>query len=918
MLNSTRSRLLRSSWLYALALLLCVLAAAAWHGASASESETTPERITTVLEPGSNLIGWISDGDSTRGLFRSIPQLQAVWTYDSRARVWRRAVRPGAAAQDVGAIPIPPGHGLTDPSADTETIDLTWLRAGAGLILQVSGNRPLSKWRHATPARGMVTLHTGANLSAWLGLDRTRLDEAVHSIGTSLQRVSIWSTEAQEFQTYRADELDQAEDLPYVNRGDAIWVTVDRLVNWLQPTGVMPQIKFPGGATAEVQEGVRASIRRAMQFFREVHRIEADFSKFTIYVPKDVDSLFEVISVDYPAEQFKFHDIANTYNTTAAFVTHSAVAMVLKQRTWTEDTAIGYGSDQVIWTGLSIAAHEYAHVLQWQLRDVNGSAREKPRGDEQYSMPFWLEEGNATWVEDALLVWGGGHSWSTLRQQAFDHIAELGKLEFWQYWKYKLGRAAFHVLAQRAGQESWLEFWRQAAPVEFGPQYQWSALTPWKRAFREAFDLTFEQFEQGFERARQTTGQAISGTVVLSDELRRTGEVMHDARGMRVVLEHRSSRVQDTATTDQSGGFILRAPYGAYRIKVDLGSGCSVSYPPEDGQAGLINVTDSDIEDLEIVLGANACPSPNRSGAVLGRVLPQLPAGQLTEVLVRVQASDELVGWVSKTQSVSHVFASIPRLQAIWAFDADLQQWRRAIRPGVAVREIGVPDSPWQASLTDAVRATTVAALTDLTPGIGVWLQLDGDDAVILRQSRTPARGSVTLKPGLNAVAWMGVDGTPLTDAIRGIGKSLDRIAIWSDANDSYVSYDPSQLDQARSAPVLNRGDAIWVTVSRNVHWLQPTAVLPSVKFPGGVTRTVRERVLSSLADVLRFYRETFAIEADFSQFIVYAPSDADALIEALDTDFASGFRNPGGFDGPSPRERRGWRTARMPWCCHR
>ena len=894
LIESMRRKAIRTSLLLPCVVILAILAAAAWTMASADEAEEPTLRLATVLEPGTNFIGWISDSGSTRGLFRSIPQLEAVWSYDAEARVWQRALRPGVLQPEAPSPPVPGGFGVSGPSGATNTGTLSRIEAGAGLILQLSGERPLSRWRSAVPARGMVTLHTGPNLAAWLGLNQTRLDQAVHSIGKSLQQVSVWSAQTQQFRTYRADELDQTGDLPFLDRGDAVWVNVSRPVNWLQPTGIMPRVKFPGHATADLQDRVRASIRHAMRFFRESYHIEADYSKFTIYVSDSVDALFEAITADYPHEQFERNDIESSYNSTAAFVTHGAVAMVLKPRSWTMDTDGRYGSDAAVSMGRSLAAHEYAHVLQWQLRDINGSARLKPRGDESYSHPFWMEEGNATWVEDALLVWDGAAEWAPLRDGAIASIVGLGKLEFWQDRKYTLGRAAFFDLAQRAGEDAWLELWRQAAPIQFGPQHRWSALTPWKRAFQEAFGLTFEQFEQEFEQARDAWGHQISGRVVMSPELRNAWANARLPVRIGLELNGRNSSLRQFATTDPSGAFSFRGANGEYQLSIDLGGGCSVHYQGEDGHRGLLRVAGSDIDGIEIELGADSCPSRNRNGVVLERTIDSAPADQGTVISINVQPSDKLIGWVSERQTVNELFAAIPEVRAIWAFDADLQQWRRAVRPGFALQAVTSPPIPSEVSAGTAVRAAPATTLSELKPGMGVVLQVGQHTNVSLPSSRTPARGSVTLKPGLNAAAWLGVDGTRLTDAIRGIGKSLERVAVWSDAADKYVTYDARQLATARNSPKLNRGDAVWVTVHQNVHWLQPTAVLPNIKFPGGATRTVRERVLSSFTDVLRFYRETYGVEADYSQFIVYAPSDADALIEALDTDFPSGYRNTG------------------------
>ncbi len=678
-----------------------------------------------------------------------------------------------------------------------------------------------------------------------------------------------------------------------LNRGDAVWVTVSRPVNWLQPTGILPELKFPGGASDLLRDRVRADIRHTLRFFRESYQTEADYSKFTIYVPSSIDALFDALTTDYPSEQFDRHEIEKSYNNNAGWVPHGAVAMVMKPEYWTQHADRQYGTDAGVWLGRSLSVHEYAHVIQWQLRDIDDSARAKPRGDETYSLPFWIEEGNATWVEDALLVWDGASDWDSLRRQAFAATNGLGKLDFWQGKMYTLGRAAFHELAAIAGEHAWLEMWRQAAPIQFGPERRWSALTPWKTAFQNAFRLSYEEFEQRFEQARAESGHLVRGRVTVSPAVR--SEWGNLAISSRVAIEVTGlgNQVRQLLLTDPSGEFAVRLPDGEYLLVANLGGSCTVTHSSATGSRGRLRVSGSDISGLRIALGPNSCDSSQRPASVLHRVSSPAANERFTVRGVERHSSDKLLGWISGSRPVSDLFAAIPELRAVWAFDPNLRQWRRAVRPRSSVFGVAAPDVPAAIASDRLYIRQGVALLSELKPGMAILLQNAKGESLSYARSGQPARGSVTLKPGLNTVAWLGVDGMPLADAVRGIGTSLEQVAVWSASLGRYSTFDADNLRATRSGPTLNRGDAVWVTVNRTVHWLQPTGELPQVKFPGGVTYEVKQRVMRSLEDVLDFYRETYAVEADFSQFIVYAPSDGEALMETLVSDFPEEHFSP-------------------------
>lgn len=150
------------------------------------------------------------------------------------------------------------------------------------------------------------------------------------------------------------------------------------------------------------------------------------------------------------------------------------------------------------------------------------------------------------------------------------------------------------------------------------------------------------------------------------------------------------------------------------------------------------------------------------------------------------------------------------------------------------------------------------------------------------------------LRTGWNLVAWSGADGTPINDAVKGIGWSLRTVRRWNPATQQWTSWTSpkrtAQLIAAGSAdqgaddnsemPAIRRGEALWINVARAVNWLQPTNILPHLVFPGGASTALQARVRRDLKATLAFFRTQYGIQAD-PDFTVYIPTDVELLIQA-------------------------------------
>ncbi len=501
------------------------------------EDPPAEEEPAEIAEPAGHYIGWVGESTPIKELFNALPQLEAVHSWDVVAQDWRSAT-PGA------------------------TERLPQVTPGMGLRLQFSGAPPAAWDRPLTPVRGRVDLRSGRNLVAWLGRDGTPLAEAARGVGSALtaaRRVGGGDT---------------------LNRGDAVWVTVARDVIWLQPTGALPEIKFPGGASGEVRARVRASLDYTLDFFREMFAIEADFSRFIVYAPRDGDSLIAMIKEDFPELHLQEGWIRGAVAQGTAWVETDGSYTVLPQRMWTEVYDAAYGEENPVWRGQFVTAHEYTHVLQAQLRglrfsEVRGGLRETA----SFEPPIWMAEGNAMWVMDAVHVRDGVDSWEGVRAAsgadiyAYGSLRESGEAKF-----YPMGGAATLFLAERFGADAWVDFWRLLGPTRFGPQLRWTQRPHWPDAFAAAFGLTLDEFYAAFEADRAQWGHRVSGRVVIDDALRAVLADQPRFLGFDIQVwgfvapkPAYGGRIDTTIRTDSEGRFSFNLGDGRYSVAVNIG-----------------------------------------------------------------------------------------------------------------------------------------------------------------------------------------------------------------------------------------------------------------------------------------------------------------------------------------------------------
>ncbi len=227
--------------------------------------------------------------------------------------------------------------------------------------------------------------------------------------------------------------------------------------------------------------------------------------------------------------------------------------------------------------------------------------------------------------------------------------------------------------------------------------------------------------------------------------------------------------------------------------------------------------------------------------------------GALTETLT-LHPGNNFVGWVAEPIAVEDIFHAIPATSLIYRWDADTRHWQYAIR------EVG-------------------GNLETLDSGMAATIRIEGQQSVEWERPLTPARGSVTLYSGVNWVAWNGRDKWPLDQVARGLGKSLVSIEVQG------LVYTPnsgvSDVDAPRSGDsTIRRGDAVRVTVSRDLSWLQPTGMMPKIVWAGDPPQSLKDTITADIGRVVDFFAETFAVESDFSETTVLLFHSIDAAVE--------------------------------------
>ena len=482
--------------------LVAVTLAATPEVASANPAQP----VTTVLQPGFNMAGWIEPEAGVAELFEAVPELEAVYAWDAGAQRYR------------------------SNSAQLEG-DLTTLTPGMGLWLEIDGDEQVTWTRSGDPdpAAGLTALREGWNLVAWSGSENTAFEDAFATLHGPSQIVLTWDAEAQRFVSYVPGATAGGDHV--VRLGGAVWVSSPGERHWLQPGSFEPRVEFYGEFTAARKAEIRAETRSVVTWFAERYGLlEPDFE---LYVGADRASLDqvrrEVLGIQDPA--------------------YVLCGVAVNELVFLADWCITATHDLT-----SPLAHEYFHVLQTHLVALT------PTTETAY-VAGWLLEGTAEHMAIGYAIAHGDTTAEEVEQalresvvynpldlEALTDISQLDTVG------YQTAAFAVQQLVDQTDEAAVLEFF-ELLPSTDG----------WEDAFTRAFGRTVSSFYSRFSglvEGMTPVTQTVTVTTLLPD-----GTALWEWKGRPLDVHASNSSVSISGSATEDGAQ-LDLPRGLYSVRV--------------------------------------------------------------------------------------------------------------------------------------------------------------------------------------------------------------------------------------------------------------------------------------------------------------------------------------------------------------
>ena len=457
--------------------------------------------VTTVLQPGFNMAGWIEPEASVTELFEAIPELDAVYAWDAVEQRYR-----SSSAQREG--------------------DLTTLTPGMGLWLEIDSEEQVTWTRsgHPDPAAGLTTLREGWNLVAWNGSEHAAFEDAFAALSDPSQVVLTWDAGVQRFASYVPGATSGGAQV--VRLGDALWVSSSGERRWLQPGSFEPRVEFYGDFSAERKAEIRAETRSVVTWFAERYGLLEP--EFELYVGADRDSLDqarrEVLGIQDPG--------------------YVVCGVAVNRWVFMADWCVTATHDLS-----SPLAHEYFHVLQTHLVALTPTMGTVIVADwllegsaEQLAFAYAIAHGDTTAeeVEQALL-----HN-ATYNRQALSNLeANISQFDI---SGYQFAAFAVELLVGPEGVREIADFFRLLP-----------ARSSWQDAFATVFDRPPSAFYSevaAYVAANVPELRTVHVTVRGPD-----GRELHEWDGYPLFL-NAGNGIPD-GSMDETGG-TLRLSDGAY------------------------------------------------------------------------------------------------------------------------------------------------------------------------------------------------------------------------------------------------------------------------------------------------------------------------------------------------------------------
>ena len=213
-----------------------------------------------------------------------------------------------------------------------------------------------------------------------------------------------------------------------------------------------------------------------------------------------------------------------------------------------------------------------------------------------------------------------------------------------------------------------------------------------------------------------------------------------------------------------------------------------------------------------------------------------------------------LVGWIGPDTPVADLFEEIPALELVSARDAHADRYVRAQRGD------GSPPG----------------SLRLLTPGMGLWLWIGGDESVAWARPAEAAGVLLQLRRGLNLAAWSGGPGS-LEDALAGFGAALNSVHRWNARTQRYESYVRGVASAAGVVDAIAPGDGLWVSLSSPARWWQQGSDAPPMVFVGDVDGDTASALGAEFRDLSARLAERFE-DIEGTELTAYIHADVETL----------------------------------------
>ncbi len=242
---------------------------------------------------------------------------------------------------------------------------------------------------------------------------------------------------------------------------------------------------------------------------------------------------------------------------------------------------------------------------------------------------------------------------------------------------------------------------------------------------------------------------------------------------------------------------------------------------------------------------------------------PEPPVDGSATITTELQPGWNLIGWFGPDTPVADLFEEIPALQLVSARDAHADRYVRARRGD------GSPPG----------------SLTLLTPGMGLWLWIGGDEPVAWARPAEAAGVLLQLQRGLNLAAWSGGPGS-LDDALAGFGAALHSVHRWNARTQRYESYVRGVASAAGVVDAIAPGDGLWISLSSPVRWWQQGEGAPPTVFVGEVDGDTASALGAEFRDLSARLAERFE-DLEGTELTAYIHAGVETLHAAYEERYA-------------------------------